>query len=250
MRQFAASLANELQKQFSRKKTYVLLVITALIPIAAALIIAFFQGGLGVTPVRGMDFPIYILGIFTKLLLPLFIFMITADIFAAELSDHTIKTSLLRPVTRLGVYAAKISSTGLCILTFLLLIYVISVICSIFLGTGGAFFTAMLAAAGQFLAAFLPLLLLAIISSFISLLAGGSSGSIVLSLLVFIAAKTIGLILPGISGYLFTSYTDWYLLFGSGAASISKLAGVFMFIISYSIIFLGSGFLVFDRKEI
>lgn len=250
MKPYAACLANELQKHFSRKKTYVLLVITALIPIAAALLIAFFQGGLGITPVRSMDFPVYILGIFTTLLLPLFIFMITADIFAAEISDHTVKASLLRPVTRLRVYAAKISCTGLNILVFLALIYLASVVCSIFLGTGGAFLTGMLTAAGQYLAAFLPLLLLGIISSFVALLAGGSSGALVISLLVFLAAKTIGLVLPGISGYLFTSYTDWYLLLASGAASLSKVAGVFMFILSYSIIFLGSGYLLFDRKEL
>lgn len=250
MKSYYASLTNELQKQFSRKKTYVLLVITALIPVAAALLIAFFQGGLGITPVRSMDFPVYTLGIFTKLLLPLFIFMITADLFAAEISDHTVKASLLRPVTRLRVFAAKISCTGLSILIFLALIYIITVICSIFPGTGEGFLTGMLTAAGQYLAAFLPLLLLAIISSFISLLAGGSSGALVLSLLVFLAAKTVGLVLPGVSGYLFTSYTDWYLLLASGAASLSKLVGVFMFILSYSIIFLGSGYLLFERKEL
>ena len=250
MKSYSASLINELQKQISKKKNYVLLVITALIPVAAALLIAFFQGGLGIAPVRSLDFPVYILGVFTKLLLPLFIFMTTADIFAGEIGDHTVKASLLRPVTRLRIYAAKISCTGLFILVFLALIYIVSVICSIFLGTDGAFLTGVLTAAGQYFAAFLPLLLLGIISSFIALLAGGSSGALVLSLLVFIAAKTVGLVLPGVSGYLFTSYIDWYLLLASGTASLSKVAGVFMFILSYGIIFLGSGYLLFERKEL
>lgn len=252
MNNFRINLTNELTKLFSRKKTFVLLGFTAAVPMIAAAAAAFFQGGLGIAPLRGEDFPVYMLGLLIKLLLPLFIFMAAADIFAGELKDQSIKSIMLRPIERYKIYFSKLACIGVLILMLLGVLFVSSLISGLFVGISSSNSFAASAVTGllQYLAAFLPLLLLGMMSSFISLLTKGSSSALVMSLLVFIVLSAVSVVLPSVSKLLPTSYTGWYMLFSSVQLSAAGILNTFMFIISYSIIFLTSGYLLFDRKEL
>lgn len=248
MNTFCINLVNELQRQASKKKTFVLLAITAAIPAGAAAAAGFFQGGLGIMPLRGSDFPAYMLGIFMKYLLPLFIFMTTADIFAGELHDRSIKAVFLRPATRLSIFVSKVACGGAVIISHLAVLFVFSSISGLLLGGGST--TSILSSAALYCAAFLPLLMVCIISCFISLISGGSSGSIVISVLVFLAAGVVSVLAPGISGYLFTSAEGWHMMLLSGTVPAIKILSVFMVMFSYSIIFLSAGYLLFEKKEV
>jgi ABC-2 type transport system permease protein len=251
MNNFRINLTNELNKQFSKKKTHALLGFTAAVPVVAALIGAFLKGSLGVMPVRGEDFPVYMLGIFAKYLLPLIIFMAAADIFAGELRNQSIKSVLLRPISRYKIYLSKLACIGVLILSLLGALFVSSCISSVIMGDDSRTIAAAIATGFlQYLAAFLPLLMLGIMASFISLLTKSSTGALVTSLIIFVISTAVSIVLPSVSKLLPTSYTGWYMLFSPLPASAAGILGIFMFIVSYCIVFLTSGYLLFERKEL
>lgn len=226
----SVSFRNELEKLAVRKKYFVLLVITAIIPAAAALAAGTFQGSLGLASIRGMDLPLLILGTFTGFLLPLYTFMVAADLFAGERSDRSVKAILLRPVTRFKVFASKAACIGVYILTHLAVLLAVSLLSGLFLGWGGTFLQGMLPILSEYGAAILPLLMLALLSIMVSQLAGGTTGTLVFSVLVCAGASVLSAAVPGLADFLFTSH-------------------VFMVVLAYSIIFFAAGYLLFERKE-
>lgn len=121
-----ANVINEAQKIFLRKKTLVLFVITALIPVALCGILSVFQNNIGVIPINSSQFSIFILGIFTNFILPLLITMAAVDMFSGEFNDRTIKSVLLRPISRFKIYLSKIICIGIYIILNLLLLFLVS----------------------------------------------------------------------------------------------------------------------------
>ena len=244
-----AGIINETQKVFARKKSLVILVFATLIPIFSTVVLSYFQNGLGISPVQSTDFSVTILGIFTSLFLPLFVVMTAADLFSGEFSERTMKINLLRPISRLKIYASKIASLGIFIVINLGVVFLASTIMGFFLeGKNGVIeglFKAMIA----YLAAVFPMFLFGAAAAFISQFFKSGSGTLTISILLYIVLKVISAVFPDVSDMLFTNYTDWHLLWSASSVSITKIVNVFMFMLSYSIIFLGSGFYLFDRRE-
>lgn len=249
MRTIYLNTINEIDKLFHRKKTIVLLALSALIAVAGAVITGYFQQGLGITPVTPGDFPIYILGFFTNLFLPLFVFMAVADSFSGEQGERTLKTLLLRPISRFKVYASKIGAIGFYIVVNLGIVLLLSLATTLVLGGFGELAAGVLPAIGAYLVAVLPMLLLGMATAFVAQFFKGSSGALTISILAYMGAKLVSTLFPRLSDMVLTSYTDWHLLWINGFASSGRIFTVFMFILAYSIIFMSSGYLLFERKE-
>ncbi|MCX8132182.1 MAG: ABC transporter permease [Clostridia bacterium] len=249
MEALKAGILSEITKLLLKKKSVMLLVFSALIPILSLILVSFFQSGLGINPINAIDFPITVLGYFTGLFLPLFVVMAAADLFSGEIGERTIKIALLRPITRFKVYMSKIISIAIYISVYLGIVYIVSTVLGLFLEGRENILQAILKNFAAYIVAIVPMLLLGIAAAFISQFFKSSSGTLVISVLLFIIIKIAAVAVPDISGLTPISNMDWHLLWLSGSVSISKLFSVFMFMFSYSIIFLASGYLMFERKE-
>lgn len=251
MNSLYANIINESQKILLKRKNVVLLVICAVITIGAAFIVASVHKGLGIYAVRPEYFPIYILGFFTKILLPLFIFMWVADIFAGELAEHNLKLVLVRPITRFKVFMSKNIAVGLALITILTVVFIFSFISSICLGAVGKEFLRTLAYSLEaYILAIVPMIALIIAASFLVQFFKNSSGALTTLIILYIVSLVLPAVFPQVSAMLLTSYTNWHVLWLGSAVSASKLIYAFLIMLSNSLIFFAAGFYLFDVRDL
>jgi ABC-2 type transport system permease protein len=250
MHSLVANIRNETWKIAYKKKTLFFLAMTILLPIGAGLLIANFQSSIGIGAIGAKDFPIAMLGMFTAIFLPLFVFMGAADQFSGEMGDRTMKVLLTRPISRFKVFASKQISLGIYIIAYLAAAFVASVISSLLLLEGssnlGTAFLDWIIAYG---AAFLPLFTLSIGAVLLAQFFTNSSGALTTSILLYIAAKAAAFFFPQVSTYSPTAYTEWHLMWIGNAMASGKVFSVFMFLVACSILFFTAGFYLFDKKE-
>lgn len=245
-----ANIINETQKLFLRKKTIVLFVVTALIPVALSGILSIFQNNIGITPVNSNQFSIFILGIFTNYILPLLITMAAVDMFSGEFNERTIKSILLRPISRFKIYMSKILCIGIYIVLNLLLLYLVSSLTGLFLQGSGSILNSLLRGLAAYVVSIIPMVGIGIVVAFISQFFKSSSGALVVSIIIYIALTVIARLFPALSRSLLTSFSEWYLLWVGGSIMLQKILNSFIIILAYSMIFFAAGFYLFDRKEI
>ena len=131
MRSFKAALANEVFKM-TRKKKPVLILILSVVSIATVLLIILaLRGGLGIMGSTAASFPITVLSIVANTILPLFTALAIIDAFTGEFAADTMKICIAKPVTRLKIYLAKLTSVGLLILASLLAVMILSMAVSL-----------------------------------------------------------------------------------------------------------------------
>ncbi len=240
---------NEFQKITSKKKMYVLFAIILLGTMAIMSVNMISSKITGYGLVRNESIPLTVLNIMTSLVLPLFIMMITADLFSGELSDRSIILSLVRPITRFKIYISKILSIGLFSLAVLLSTFLLTLILSLF---GGSIAEVLIYSPLElltYIAALIPMLLVAIITAFFSLLTKSSSAPVVMLIISYVILSALTVFFPWIGIISPSSYLGWHQNF-SGSFDLFKTIKEFMFILSYGIIFLFSGVLAFEKKDI
>lgn len=249
MHSLYANVWNETLKMAFKKKTLFFMIMTLIIPIGAGLLLGNFQSNFGIGAVSSGDFPIVMLGLFTGIFLPLFVFMGAADQFSGELGNRTMKLVLTRPISRFKVYASKQISLGLYIAAYLFIALVGSVISAIFL-TGGFSDFAIFDWLKAYGAAFLPLATLSVTAVLLAQFFTSSSGALTISILIYIAVKVSSIFFPQVSTYSPTAYLDWHMLWIGNPMATGQVWSVFMFLLACSILVFTAGFYFFDKKEL
>ncbi|CAG7614097.1 ABC transporter permease subunit [Paenibacillus allorhizosphaerae] len=246
MHSFKAGLRNELDLLFYRRKTVVFFLFSAILPALLAASLHSLQPFFGLIAVS-RSFPIDMLGWYTMLWIPLFIFLTAADQFPGEVSSRTLKLSLLRPMTRLQVYLSKAAALVVGVAALLVILGLVTAICSLFAGTGGSFdATGMFKA---YAASFVSMAALAAVFVFVSQFFGSASGSFTFSIVLYAAAKLAPFFARPVSAFSPASYTDWHLLWISSTVPAGKLIVTTLFLISSCILFFSLGYFLFNRKE-
>jgi ABC-2 type transport system permease protein len=248
MHSLVAGVRNELYKMLYKKKTVVFLGFSAIVPALLAFLFGQFQTILGMSSISG-DFPLAILGMYTLFLIPLFIFLTAADLFAGELSSRTLKLSLLRPITRFKLFLAKTLSLGIGIVTLLLLTGIISALASAFLG-GASDIANGFVWMKAYAAAFVPMMALGVAAILCAQFFKSSSSALIFCILLYAAAKILPVFFHSASVFSIAAYTDWHILWLGSAVSAGKLFTTFLFLLSSSVLLFSAGFYVFERKEI
>ncbi len=250
MSSLVANVISETERQLWKKKTIFFVLLCALVPVAAAIMITNFQEGLGLSSVTASDFPILILGVFTSFLLPLFVFMAAADLFAGEISARTMKITLVRPITRFKVYASKHISLLLSILIYLAVAGVASILSGFFFDSRGNALQGVVEAVISYGAAVVPFVAISAFAVFAAQFFRSASAALIVCILLYLAFSVVSFFLPQVSVYSLTSYTDWHLLWLSSSWAGGKITSIFMFLAACSILFFTAGFYLFDRKEV
>lgn len=246
MNNLYSNTINESEKLFLKKKTIFFFIVTALIPFVSALLLSKFQNSFGIGAIDSSNFMVTMLNLFTTLFLPLFIVMAAADEFSGEVSDRTMKLTLLRPISRFKVYLSKNLSIG---------VYILASLCIIFLSTTlsgflfGSSLTVIFHNLKLCILAFFPAMGVGIIAAFIAQIFKSASGAIITLIFLFIGIKIIGIIIPVISFISLASYLNWHVLW-LGNVGITKLLSIFIIMMSYYVIFFSAGFGLFDSKDI
>jgi ABC-2 type transport system permease protein len=250
MYSIVANVVNETEKQFWKKKTVFFLILSALIPLAGAMLIASFQSKLGIASITAADYPILVLGLFTSFILPLFVFMAAADSFAGEASAHTLKIVLLRPISRFKIYASKHISLGIYTFLYLAAAGISSVLSGLFFSVKAGMAQGVLDALLAYVIATIPFIALTCIAVLIAQFTRSGSGALIICIILYMGIKAAAFFLPQVSLYSLTSYTDWHVLWLSSSVAIGKLISIFMFIAACSILCFTAGFYFFDKKEV
>lgn len=245
-----SSTINEGHKIISKKKNIVLVLIAVLITGAASAVNFYTNSQLGFQLINNVNLPVSVLNFITSFILPLFIFMVTGDLFSEEFSNNSIHLSLVRPISRYKIYISKVLSIGLFTLGVLMITFVVSFVASLFGGSLGEVFLNLPDTFLKYLFAVIPMTMTAVIAAFTAQFFKSSGGIVVVMVLFSILLSALSTFLPGLSLVIPTTYIGWYRNFSVSGFDITSTLIGFMFIISYVIIFLSAGIYVFEKKDV
>ncbi|MGH4140529.1 ABC transporter permease [Clostridium sp.] len=249
MVEFKATLLNEIEKLYKRKKVLVAVIISLIFIILGQLSMLVLRTGFGLRGVSSMDFPILVLSIVVNTILPLFTALVTIESFSGEFSQNTMKIALTRPITRLKFYTAKLTAIMLFILANLLFLMIFSILAGCFFNSNSFTFSSVIKILISYIVTLLPMVILSIIIAFFANIIRSGIGVFFLSIFVFVAFKGLGIIFYRFSGVFITSMMSWYTLFIMETIPTFKIFLQFMMMLSYGIIFFTAGYYLFDKKE-
>lgn len=249
-----AAVKNEVIKLFTHKKYIVFMVIGAVFSVIVSFLGNVIKTGLssvlGQTLSVDMGFtPTAALPLSANILLPLLIFMGVSDLFTTEFADLTIKASLIRPIHRAKLYLAKVFAVTFYVALYLGVILVIGLVTGLISGavrTPRAFFTAIAAYA----LTLVPMFILILFSSVISMLF--KSSTLVMFLLIFslLFLGAVSLIIPRAHDLLFTNYLLWYNLWLGSLPSFTRLLNICLILFGYGAAFAFGGMVLFERRDV
>lgn len=251
MNSLYANFINETQKMFLKSKVVACFIVSAIIPVGIALLIGLLRDKVGVLAVGTAGFPIFILGLYTSLILPLFIFMWAADIFAGEVGEVTLKIVLVRPISRFNIYLSKIMALSLATILLLATVLLVSLISGIFLdGTGSQYRAGFINGIQAYILAIVPMVSLGITAAFIAQFFKSSSGALTTAILAYIAGRLLPVVYPVAAKVLLFSYTNWHVMWMGVSLAPERILYAFLIMLSTSIILFTSGYYLFDIKEV
>ena len=253
MDKFIANLQNELFKLRKRKKYLVFLILGCAVCVASGLRVLaanFFTGQLG----TGNISPEALLGnlmnanltFILMIFLPLMAMMAACDLFVGEQADHTMRFSLMRPVSKGKLFFSKALAVLVLCAFDLAVMYAVTTVIQLVLGGGTRGIVSSLFACVLDL---IPLAVLILFFCLVNQVVKGASLAVLLCVVLYIGFIALGTYLPAFGGLLFTGYLRWHNLwvgvalpFGSLLSRIGLLAG-------YGLVFGCVGYILFDKKE-
>ncbi|WP_127531669.1 ABC transporter permease [Paenibacillus kobensis] len=241
---------NELDKLLAKGKTKLFLLLTGLLPVIGMPIVLQLQNMFGVTGVGRDQYPIAVLNMMTLFIVPLTVFMNASDMFSGELGDKTIRSMLVRPVSRMKIFASKLLALFAAVAVQLGLAGLVSAGASFFLPAAGSIGQGMAEAALAYAAAALPMFVLCIAAAVLAQGFKNASGALAVLILLYGALKLLEYIFPHVMAFSPTAYTDWHSLWIGGSVSFGKLFTIFNFLAGCGIVMYALGYMAFDNKEV
>jgi ABC-2 type transport system permease protein len=249
MAEFKASLINEIEKLYKRKKVLVAVIISLIFIILGQLSMVVLRNGFGIRGVSSMEFPILVLAVVVNTILPLFTALVTIESFSGEFSQNTMKIAITRPISRLKFYASKLTAIMLFILANLLFVMIFSMLAGVLFNSNSFTLQSFIRVVISYIVTLMPMIILSIIIAFFTNVIKSGIGVFFLSIFVFVTFKGLGIILSRYSGIFITSMMNWYTLFIMETIPSFQIFLKFMMMLSYGIIFFTAGYYLFDKKE-
>ncbi len=248
MKKYLVCVKNECCKLFHRKKYLVFLIIGMVLALCNVLSkVLLLRVSNGSFNLAGSNAAMAMLTLFVDFLIPLVTMMAVCDLFSAEVQDLTLKASLLRPVTRLKLYTAKITSVTLLALVYLLVLFAASsLLDALILGRTKSLGYAFLA----YFLDLLPMVVVILMATFINQLGKNSTMAMFLCIIVYILLYILGIFVPNLSGLLFTGYMKWHTLWLGHSLPLGALTAKICLLTGYSLVFFSGGYYLFLKREI
>lgn len=249
MNTIIAGTMNETYKIIKRKKFIFLFSVSILAAITASIVNLVTGSNFGVSLLKNSTLPVTILNLMSSILFPLFVILLTSDLFSGELSDNSIVMSMVRPITRIKIYVSKLLSIGVSVMFLLLGTFVASFGASFFGGNLNDIISRLPANLMSYVFAVIPLMLVAIITAFFAQFTRSGSLTVVTMILASVLMSVVSVFIPQTVSFLPTTYLDWYQNFYSGV-DFTLILNEFLYILAYGIIFMFAGSYLFEQKDI
>lgn len=192
------------------------------------------------------NLPLMVLPTFAQVVMPLISMMAVCDLFSSEYQTGSVKSVLMRPVTRIKVYAAKVLAVFTLCFEFMLCIYLGAAVCSFVLTGGG---DGLLYAAMAYLLDMVPLFVFILMAAFINQFTKGSTSAMFLCIIIYIIAKFGGIFIPVLDSLLFTGYLQWHKLWLGIMLPPATMLAKCSLLLGYGITLFSAGYCMFLNKE-
>lgn len=246
---FKAALSNEIEKLYKKKKVLVAMIISLIFIVIGQVIMLGVRSGFGLRGVGSMEFPILVLSVVVNSILPLFTGLVVIDSFSSEFSNNTMKLVLTRPVTRLKLYAAKLTAVVVFISVNLLFVMIFSLIAGFAFNSNSFSVQGIMRIIISYAVTIVPMAILALLIAFLCNIFRSGIAVFFLSILIFIGLKALGIFFPQFAGVFFTSMVDWYNLWILATMPVAKIFRDFLLMMSYVILLFTGGYYLFDKKD-
>lgn len=250
MNSFKAAYLNEIDKMYRKKKVVVLVILTLLAIAVGQLIVSGVRFQFGIRTSGSAQFPILVLSVLINTLLPLFTVLMSIDIFSGEFAANTMKITLLRPVSRLKVFTAKIAAIGSFILASLLLVMILATITGIIFNSSDNSFYFLGKIFLGYISSTLPILVFALLIVILSNLFKSGTSVFFLAILIYLGLKVISILYPQFSNILILPNFNWYNLFLAQNVDLLKVVYKFFVMTGYGIILFTTGYYIYDKKDL
>lgn len=247
---FKAAFINESVKLLKKKKMIAAAILSILAVIIGQVAVTTIKHGLGLRVVGSFEFPIVVLSFITYSLLPLFAIFVAIDMFNGESSSNTMKITLLRPVSRFGVFSAKVLNLALFIIGNLMFVMLLSLLVGFIFNPTSASFIGIVKVILSYGLTFFPVFVFALIVVLLSNVIQGGLAVFFLSILVFIGFNFLGIVFSSYSSFFITSMLDWYTLWISESMNVLKIFRQILIMSGCGIMLFTMGYYLFDSKDI
>lgn len=247
---FKAAFLNEAFKLMKKKKMMAAAVLSILAVVIGQIAVTAIKHGLGLRVVGGTEFPLVVLSVFAYTILPLFATFVAIDMFNGELASNTMKITLTRPVSRFGVFSAKVLNVAAFIAANLLFVMVLSLIAGLLFNASSAGIMGIYRVVLSYAATFVPVFVFSLLVILLSNAIRGGLAVFFLSVLLFIGLSFLGLVFSHYSSFLITSMFDWYTLWISETVNGLKILRRLLIMIGCGIMLFTAGYYLFDRKDL
>ncbi|MBE5040219.1 ABC transporter permease [Ructibacterium gallinarum] len=248
MKKFFVSVINECTKLLHRKKYLVFLLIgiaISLFNVLGKTVVGRLSGGS--FNISGSSAPMAMMTLFIEFLIPLVVMMAVCDLFSTEYQEMTMKAVLIRPVSRIKIYASKLTAVTLLALVYLLVLFAASGVLDLLIAgkirsLGYAFFA--------YLLDIVPMFVVILMAAFINQIGKGSTLAMFLCIIVYGVLYVAGIFIPNLSGMLFTGYMKWHSLWLGHMLPVGALTAKTALLAGYALVFFSGGYYLFLRREI
>lgn len=247
---FKAAVTVEMYKLIKKKKIFVAVVLSIIAVIIGQAALLAIKGGLGLKVAGSAEFPIVVLTIFMYTILPLFTAMIAIDMFSGEFSSNTMKITLTRPVSRFGIYSAKVLNIALFIMANLIFIMLLATTAGLIFNRAASEPISFGKVLISYLTAFLPVFILSLFVVMLSNILKGGLSVFFLSVLTFIGLNFLEVAFSRYSSFFITSMFGWYRLWISDAPNVFKIFRQFLIMSGCGIMFFTAGYYLFEKKDL
>ncbi|MFB9328125.1 ABC transporter permease [Paenibacillus aurantiacus] len=253
MHSYVANVRNEIDKLLAMRKIRMVLLLTAIVPIIAGVLLGSLNGRTGVSFIGAggaAGLPLLMLDLMVVFWLPPVLFMTVAELFAGEKAARTMKLVVTRPIARSAVYASKLTAAAALCLLMLGEVWLLAWLTELFTGMGsGASALGALHSMGVYFAAFVPMMAFASLAAFVVQWFGSSTGAFLFLLFLYLVGKALPLVYPSSTTWNVFAQSDWYRLWLGNLPSASHAITLFLFLLAHGIISYAAGWYRFEKQS-
>lgn len=245
MKTLLLNTRNEFFKLISKKKYFIILIISVLICIgrlgSSILISALSYGSITLKSNMILE----MMPFCAEIVVPLLVFMAVTDLFSSEVQEDTMKADLLRPVSRFKVLTSKAIASfligALCFAVFFITCLILQLISKTPFDALSSF--------AAYVIDLIPIFALVFLAIVINLISKSPSLAMLLCIGIYALFKYLNYFVSPLGQLIFTAYAQWHKLwlgqllpFNAMISKIGVLLGSILILYTVS-------YIIFDKKD-
>lgn len=250
MQGFQAAFVNEMVKLLKKKKMIVAAILSALAVLIGQAAVTAVNVGFGVRVAGSIEFPLLVLPIFAYTILPLFATFTAIDMFNGEYNANSMKLTLTRPVSRFGVFSAKVAGLAMFIIGNLLFVMLLTLLTGFIFNPVSEGWFGIIRVITAYVVTFFPVFVFSLLVVLLCNVIRSGLAVFFLSVLMFIGLYALSLIFSHLSSFFIIAMFDWYKLWISETVNVFLLLRRLLLMIGCGIMLFTAAFYLFDRKDI